>query len=399
MQLADFDFQNSRVLMRVDFNVPLNAQGQIIDDTRIRLALPSILAVLKAGGRLILLSHLGRPKGQVKAEFSLSQLLPHLQSLLHLEGLSQEVLFADDCVGEQASLQADKLASGQCLLLENLRFHKEEQNGDWNFAQALAKLADIYINEAFATAHRKDSSIALVPQLFPKNCKTIGILFAKELSASERILMPKFQPLTVILGGAKVADKMPIIEFLLPKAQRFLIGGGMAYTFLKAQNIPIGQSICDVEKLQVAQAILAKAKSEGVEIILPIDHTVTNEISAVDKAYECEHIPDNLLGVDIGTKTRQKFREALLDSKSILWNGPMGIFEYPDFAKGTYSIAQSVTEATLKGAYTLVGGGDSVAALHQLGITENISHISTGGGALLSFFMGEELPALVAIKH
>jgi phosphoglycerate kinase len=393
---SDVSFVNQKVLVRVDFNVPLNDQFQITDDTRMRAALPTIQKILKDGGSVILMSHLGRPKEGPTDKYSLRHLMPHLQSLL--PGVS--VSFANDCIGEEAIQKAGALQSGQVLLLENLRFYKEEEKGDKAFAEKLSKLGTMYVNDAFGTAHRAHASTAVMADCFDASHKTFGLLMEGEVSSAERVLHQSEKPFTAIIGGAKVSDKILIIENLLDRATDIIIGGGMAYTFWKAQGKTIGNSLCEDDRLQLANEILLKAKAKGVHIHLPMDSTIADKFSADAQTTNCESygIPSGWMGLDIGQKAIADFREVILKSKTILWNGPMGVFEMEKFQNGTRSIALAVAEATQNGAFSLVGGGDSVAAVNMFHLADKVSYVSTGGGAMLEYFEGKVLPGIAAIK-
>lgn len=394
---SQFNFKGLKALVRVDFNVPLNEQFQVGDDNRMRAAIPTIQKILKDGGSVILMSHLGRPKDGPTNKYSLSHIVSHLQKLV---GNDHEVFFASDCIGEPAERAASLLEGGDVLLLENLRFHKEEEKGDATFAEKLSKLGDVYVNDAFGTAHRTHASTAIIADYFATDKKMFGLLMEGEVSSAEKVLLQSEKPFTAIIGGAKVSDKILIIENLLEKATDIIIGGGMAYTFWKAQGKVIGNSLCEEDRLPLAAELLEKAKSKGVKIHLPMDSTIADKFAADAQTTNCESygIPSGWMGLDIGIKARADFREVILNSKTILWNGPMGVFEMEKFQAGTKAIAEAVAEATQKGAFSLVGGGDSVAAVNQFGFNDKVSYVSTGGGAMLEFFEGKELPGIAAIK-
>lgn len=386
-------FAGKKVLIRVDFNVPLDAEFRITDDTRIRASLPTIQKVLADGGSVILMSHLGRPKEGPNPAFSLRHLVPHLSELLR-----KPILFADDCIGEQAVSLSASLKPGSVLLLENLRFYKEEEKGNPDFAAKLAALGDVYVNDAFGTAHRAHASTAVMAKFFPIE-RYFGYLMAKEVESATRVMNHAESPFTAIMGGAKVSDKILIIENLLNKVDHLIVGGGMAFTFLKAQGYEIGNSICEHDKLDVALKVLEKAKENNVQVWLPSDVVLANAFSndAETQVVDIRQIQSGWMGLDIGPKTQGSFRQIIMASKTVLWNGPMGVFEMERFKTGTSSIAQACAEATKKGAFTLVGGGDSVAAINQNGLGEAVSFVSTGGGALLEFMEGKILPGIQAI--
>ncbi|HEY0611023.1 MAG TPA: phosphoglycerate kinase [Chitinophaga sp.] len=393
---SDYNFKGRKALVRVDFNVPLNEQYEITDDTRMRAAVPTIKKILNDGGAVILMSHLGRPKDGPTEKYSLKHIVYHLVKLL--EGTT--VKFAEDCVGPVAEQAASNLQMGEVLLLENLRFHKQEEKGDEAFAQQLAKLGDVYVNDAFGTAHRAHASTAVIAKFFPTEARTFGFLMEAEVSNAEKVLNQAEKPFTAILGGAKVSDKILIIENLMEKANNIIIGGGMAYTFLKAQGKEIGNSLVENDKLDLALELLAKAKSKGVNLLLPVDSVAADKFAADanTQVVSNDNIPAGWMGLDIGEKSVQLFSEVISQSKTILWNGPMGVFEMKAFQNGTKAVADAIVKATEKGAFSLVGGGDSVAAVNQFGLAEKVSYVSTGGGAMLEFFEGKELPGIAAVK-
>ena len=390
------NFSGQKALIRVDFNVPLNDQFQITDDNRMRAAVPTIQKILKDGGRVILMSHLGRPKDGPSNKYSLRHLVTHLSQLLG--GI--KVHFADDCIGDEAVQKCEALQKGEVLLLENLRFYKEEEKGDEAFAEKLSKLGDVYINDAFGTAHRAHASTAIIASFFPGDKKMFGLLMESEVKSAEKVLHESERPFTAILGGAKVSDKILIIENLLDRADNIIIGGGMAYTFLKAQGNEIGGSLCENDKLDLANELLAKAKVKGVAFHLPKDSIVADKFdaNANTQLVANDHIPAGWMGLDIGEQASKDFGQVILNSKTILWNGPMGVFEMEKFKAGTKAIADYIVEATAKGAFSLVGGGDSVAAVNQFGLADKVSYVSTGGGAMLEYFEGKVLPGIAAIK-
>lgn len=396
--MSKFDsyrFAGQKVLIRVDFNVPLNAAFQITDDTRMRAAIPTIKKILEEGGMVILMSHLGRPKEGPTEKYSLKHLVPHLSELLG----GSTVLFANDCIGEQAALTASMMRPGEVLLLENLRFHKEEEKGDKAFAKKLAALGDVWVNDAFGTAHRAHASTAVIAEFFPNEKRLFGYVMEGEVAAAEKVLHKAERPFTAIIGGAKVSDKILIIENLLEKATDIIIGGGMAYTFMKAMGGTIGNSLCEDDRIDTAKAILEKAAAKGVSIHLPSD-SVTADKFAADAATSSAPsnlIPQGWMGLDIGPVACEQFANVIKRSKTILWNGPMGVFEMPSFQHGTKAIAVAVAEATKLGAFSLVGGGDSVAAVNQFGFADQVSYVSTGGGAMLEYFEGKVLPGIAAV--
>lgn len=396
-KFSQLNFGGKKALVRVDFNVPLNDAFQVTDDNRMRAALPTIKKILNDGGSVILMSHLGRPKEGPTNKFSLSHIVAHLQSLI---GTDNRVIFANDCIGETATKASNALEAGQVLLLENLRFYKEEEKGDAVFAEKLSRLGDIYVNDAFGTAHRAHASTAIIADYFDADKKMFGLLMESEVASAEKVLLQSEKPFTAIIGGAKVSDKILIIENLLERATDIIIGGGMAYTFWKAQGKMIGNSLCEDDRLALASEILDKAKTKGVNIHLPTDSTIANKFAADAETKNCEsyEIPAGWMGLDIGTKARTDFREVILKSRTILWNGPMGVFEMEKFQAGTKAIADAVADATKLGAFSLVGGGDSVAAVNQFGYNDQVSYVSTGGGAMLEFFEGKELPGIAAIN-
>ena len=396
-QFSQYNFKGQKALIRVDFNVPLNDKFEITDDTRMRAAIPTIKKVLGDGGSVILMSHLGRPKDGPTDKYSLKHLVPHLQQLLG----GSPVLFANDCIGEQAYTTAGMLKPGETLLLENLRFYKEEEKGDKAFAQKLAKLGDVYVNDAFGTAHRAHASTAVISDFFPKDKKMFGLLMEGEVKSAEKVLHQSQKPFVAIIGGAKVSDKILIIENLLERATDIIIGGGMAYTFMKAQGGKTGNSLCENDRLQTALDLCKKAEAKGVRIHLPSDSIIADKFdaNANDSTAPSNNIPDGWMGLDIGENAIDQFTNVILNSKTILWNGPMGVFEMEKFQRGTKAIAKAVAEATQKGAFSLVGGGDSVAAVNQFGYTDKVSYVSTGGGAMLEYFEGKELPGIAAIKN
>ena len=396
-QFSQHSFANETALIRVDFNVPLNDKFEITDDTRIRGAIPTIQKILKDGGSVILMSHLGRPKDGPTDKYSLKHLIPHLQRT----ALRIPVDFANDCIGDEAIKKAKNLKPGQTLLLENLRFYKEEEKGDKAFAEKLARLGEVYVNDAFGTAHRAHASTAVIAQFFPKDKRMFGLLMESEVASAEKVLHQSQKPFTAIIGGAKVSDKILIIENLLERATDIIIGGGMAYTFFKATGGKIGNSLCEDDRLDTAKELLKKAEARGVRIHLPSDSIIADKFdaNANDSTAPSNNIPDGWMGLDIGENACEQFTNVLHNSRTILWNGPMGVFEMAKFQHGTRSIAKAVAEATAKGAFSLVGGGDSVSAVNQFGYADKVSYVSTGGGAMLEYFEGKELPGIAAIKE
>jgi len=394
---ASYDFKGQKALVRVDFNVPLNDKYEITDDTRMRAAVPTIKKILADGGMVILMSHLGRPKDGPTEKYSLKHLIMHLSELLG----GARVLFANDCIGEQAFLTASMMRPGEVLLLENLRFYKEEEKGNEAFAEKLSKLGDVWVNDAFGTAHRAHASTAVIAQFFPKEKRLFGLLMEGEVTSAEKVLHQAEKPFVAIIGGAKVSDKILIIENLLERATDIIIGGGMAYTFMKARGGKIGNSLCEEDRLTTALEILQKAKDRNVSIHLPEDSVIADKFDAnanTDIA-PSDAIPDGWMGLDIGAKAEGIFAEVIGKSKTILWNGPMGVFEMEKFQKGTKAIATAIAAATQNGSFSLVGGGDSVAAVNQFGFADKVSYVSTGGGAMLEYFEGKVLPGIAAVNE
>uniref|UniRef100_UPI004048701F phosphoglycerate kinase n=1 Tax=Algoriphagus sp. TaxID=1872435 RepID=UPI004048701F len=388
------NFGGKKALIRVDFNVPLDEHFQVSDDTRIQAAVPTIQKILKEGGSAILMSHLGRPKGGPEDKYSLKHIISAVEA-----ALGQKISFASDCIGEEASQKAAHLGAGEVLLLENLRFYKEEEKGDSAFAAKLAQLGDVYVNDAFGTAHRAHASTAVIAANFTE--KVAGYLMESELTNADKVLGNPERPYTAIMGGAKIADKILIIERLLEKVDNLIIGGGMSYTFAKAQGGTIGTSLLEADKLDFVLELMEKAKAKGVNLILPVDTVIADDFSntANQGLVNKGEIPDNWMGLDIGPKTRELFGKVILDSKTILWNGPMGVFEMESFNKGTKAIAEYVAEATRNGAFSLIGGGDSAAAVNKFGYTDQVSYVSTGGGALLEHMEGKVLPGVAALAE
>lgn len=393
---SQHNFKGEKALIRVDFNVPLDDKYNITDDTRITAAIPTIKKILNDGGSVILMSHLGRPKDGPTDKYSLKHLIKHISDLLG----GTTVLFANDCIGEQAYLTAGMLKPGEVLLLENLRFYKEEEKGDKAFAEKLSKLGDIYVNDAFGTAHRAHASTAVIAQFFPADKRMFGLLMEGEVASAEKVLHEAQKPFTAIIGGAKVSDKILIIENLLERATDIIIGGGMAYTFMKAKGGSIGKSLCEDDRLPMALDLLAKAEAKGVCIHLPSDSVIADKFdaNAETSVAPSNAIPDGWMGLDIAENACGQFSNVIKQSKTILWNGPMGVFEMEKFQHGTKTIAEAVVAATEAGAFSLVGGGDSVAAVNQFGFADKVSYVSTGGGAMLEYFEGKTLPGIAAIK-
>lgn len=406
-KFSDFDFKGKKALIRVDFNVPLDADFNITDDTRMKATIPTIKKVLNDGGSVILMSHLGRPKDGPTDKYSLKHLVKHLFELLNpgnttpaIGQASTRVFFANDCVGEQAGITANMLRPGEVLLLENLRFHKEEEAGDEAFAEKLSKLGDVYVNDAFGTAHRAHASTAVIAKFFLPGNRMFGLLMNDEVMSAEKVLHNAEKPFCAIIGGAKVSDKILIIENLLQRATDIIIGGGMAYTFLKARGGKIGSSLCEDDRLQTALDILERAKQKNVSIHLPEDSVIADKFAADANTQVCpsDAITDGWMGLDIGPKATGIFNEVIGKSKTILWNGPMGVFEMEKFQAGTKAVAQSVAVSTTNGAFSLVGGGDSVAAVNKFNLADKVSYVSTGGGAMLEYFEGKILPGIAAVN-
>jgi len=390
--IQDFNFENKKALIRVDFNVPLDENFNITDSTRIQAARPTIIKILEDGGAVILMSHLGRPKG-FEDKYSMEHIVDKVSSIIGVE-----VNFVGDCVGEEVERASKQLEMGEVLLLENLRFHPEEKAGDLVFAEKLSKLADIYVNDAFGTAHRAHASTTIVAQFFKEN-KCFGSLLAKEIESIKKVLDDSEKPVLAILGGAKVSSKITVIENILDKVDHMIIGGGMSFTFIKAQGGRIGNSICEDDKMELALDILKQAKEKGVQIHIPTDVVVTDDFSNDANTQICDirEIPDGWEGVDAGPESRKLFDKIVNESKTILWNGPLGVFEMEKFAQGTIALGNSIAEATKNGTFSLVGGGDSVAAVKQFGFAEKVSYVSTGGGAMLESLEGKTLPGIEAI--
>lgn len=391
--IDNFNFKNKKALIRVDFNVPLDENFKVTDNTRIEAAKPTIDKILKDGGTVVLMSHLGRPKGERNDKYSLKHIVNEVSKVL-----GKPVIFVDDCVGEKAEKAVAEAPSGSVILLENLRFYAEEEKGNEDFSAKLAKLGDVYVNDAFGTAHRAHASTTIVAKFFPNN-KCFGYLLAKEIESIDKVMKSGEKPVTAILGGSKVSSKITIIENILDKVNHLIIGGGMAYTFIKAQGGKVGNSICEDDKLQLALDILAKAKSKGVQVHLPVDVVAADDFNneAKTQVVDINNIPDGWQGLDAGPKSLEIFKDVILKSKTILWNGPVGVFEMPTFAKGTIEVGNFIAEATKKGAFSLVGGGDSVAAVKQFGFEDKVSYVSTGGGAMLESLEGLVLPGIQAI--
>ncbi|NPE47888.1 phosphoglycerate kinase [Sphingobacterium prati] len=391
----DLNFAGKKALVRVDFNVPLDENFNITDDNRIQGAAPTIKKILNDGGSVILMSHLGRPKDGPTDMYSLKHIVAHLSKVL-----GTDVQFANDCIGKEAVEKAAALQAGQVLLLENLRFYKEEEKGDVEFAEKLSKLGDVYVNDAFGTAHRAHASTAIVAQFFP-SAKYSGYLMAAEVGNAEKVLNNPVRPFTAIMGGAKVSDKIQLIEALLDKVDNLLIGGGMAYTFIKARGGEIGRSLVEIDKLDLANELVKKAKEKGVNLVIPTDAQIADAFSNDANVYDGpnDQIPADLQGLDIGQESAVNFASIIKESKTVLWNGPMGVFEFDTFAKGTKAVADAVVEATQNGAFSLIGGGDSAAAVSKFGMTEDVSYVSTGGGALLEYMEGKVLPGVKALEN
>lgn len=390
--LNDFNFQDKKALIRVDFNVPLNDNFEVTDATRIVSAKPTIIKILEDGGSCVLMSHLGRPKG-VQEEFSLKHIVNRIEDILGVE-----VKFASNCVGEEAEEKANALEPGEILLLENLRFHEEEKKGDKAFAEQLSKLGDIYVNDAFGTAHRAHASTTIIAGFFPET-KCFGSLLAKEIESIKKVMEDGNKPVLAVLGGAKVSSKITVIENILDKVDHLIIGGGMTFTFVKAQGGKIGDSICEDDKMELALDILKQAEAKGVKIHIPVDVVAADAFSndANTQIVDVNHIPEGWQGLDAGPKSIEIFDAVVNECKTILWNGPLGVFELESFAKGTIELGNSITNSTKKGAFSLVGGGDSVAAVKQFGFENKVSYVSTGGGAMLESLEGKTLPGIAAI--
>ncbi|MET0638340.1 MAG: phosphoglycerate kinase [Chitinophagaceae bacterium] len=395
-RFADHNFKGEKALIRVDFNVPLNEALEITDDTRMKAAVPTIQKVLADGGSVILMSHFGRPKDGPSDKYSLKHLVGRLKSLL-----KTDVIFAADSIGEEARNAAKNLQPGQVLLLENLRFYKEEEKGDEAFAEKLSKLGDVWVNDAFGTAHRAHASTAVIAKFFEPSKRFFGLLMEAEVSSAEKVLHKSEKPFVAIIGGAKVSDKILIIENLLNRATDIIIGGGMAFTFVKAQGGKIGNSLCEDDRLDTARDLMEKAAAKNVCIHLPSDSIIADKFAADanDSASPTNNIPDGWMGLDIGANAIEQFTNIIRQSKTILWNGPMGVFEMEKFQNGTKAIAVAIAEATQKGAYSLVGGGDSVSAVNQFGFHDKVSYVSTGGGAMLEYFEGKTLPGIAAVEE
>lgn len=390
----NYDFKGKRALIRVDFNVPLDKETlEITDDTRIRAAIPTIQHVLKHGGSVVLMSHLGRPKEGFEDKFSLKHIVKHTSELLEVP-----VKFATDCIGKEATELSSNLKPGEVLLLENLRFYKQETTGTESFAESLSKHGDVYVNDAFGTAHRAHASTTVVAKFFP-NDKMFGLLLEGEIKSVNKVLNSTEKPLTAIVGGAKVSSKITIIERLLDKVDNLIVGGGMAYTFVKAQGGKVGNSLVEDDCLDIANAVIAKAKANNVNLYIPVDTVIADKFdnNANRKEVNIAEIPDGWMGLDTGSQTSKDCRDLILNSKLILWNGPMGVFEMDNFQAGTKDVALAIVEATEKGAFSLIGGGDSVAAINKFHLADRVSYVSTGGGAMLEYLEGKELPGIAAI--
>ncbi|KQR95237.1 phosphoglycerate kinase [Chryseobacterium sp. Leaf180] len=392
--IHDFNFKNKKALVRVDFNVPQDDSGKVTDTTRIAAVKPTVEKILNDGGAVILMTHLGRPKGEAKDEFSLKNIVDEVSKVL-----GHDIKFAEDCIGEKAQSAANDLKPGDILLLENLRFHKEEEKGDEKFAEELSKLGDAYVNDAFGTAHRAHASTAVIAQFFPET-KFFGELLSSELKAINKVLKDGEKPVTAILGGSKVSTKITVIENILPAVDNLIIGGGMAFTFIKALGGKIGSSLVEEDKMNLALDIIGKAKEHNVKVYLPSDAVITESFSneVETKEVDIYQIPEGWMGLDAGKKSREQFNDVLLNSRTILWNGPIGVFEMSNFSGGTVALGDSIAEATKMGAFSLVGGGDSVAFVKQFGYDDKVSYVSTGGGAMLESLEGLELPGVAAIN-
>jgi phosphoglycerate kinase len=389
------NFANKRAVIRVDFNVPLNDKFEVTDETRINAAIPTIKKILKDGGSVVLMSHLGRPKDGPTDKYSLKHIVQTVS-----KSLGVEVKFANDCISDEAFKISSSLKNGEVLLLENLRFYKEEEKGDEAFAQKLAKHGDIYVNDAFGTAHRAHASTTIIAKYFDDAHKCFGYVMAGEVASIGKVLHDSEKPFTAIIGGAKVSDKILIIEQLMNRAQHIIIGGGMAFTFVKAMGGHIGKSLCEDDRLETAKELITKAKQKGVQLHLPTDAVIADNFSNEANHKQCaiNVIPDGWMGLDIGTESAKQFSEVIKNSKTILWNGPMGVFEMSNFEAGTKAVAESIVKATALGAYSLIGGGDSVAAINKYNMADKVSYVSTGGGALLEYIEQGSLPGVKAIE-
>ncbi len=392
---ADYNFHGKRALIRVDFNVPLNAEFEITDPSRINAAIPTINKILSDGGSIVLMSHLGRPKEGPEEKFSMKHLVPYLR-----EVLGKEVKFADDCISDEALRISADLQAGEILLLNNLRFYKEETKGDEVFAEKLSKHGDVYVNDAFGTAHRAHASTTIVSQYFEKDDKMFGLLLGKEIESMDKVLKESKRPFTAILGGAKVSGKIQIIENLLDKADNIIVGGGMMFSFIKALGGNIGNSLVENDYLDLALTTMKKAADKGVKIYIPIDAIEADAFDngANRKEVSSDAIDSGWMGLDIGAKSMKDIEAILMESETILWNGPMGVFEMGNFSAGTRFVAETVAKATAKGAFSLIGGGDSVAAINKYELQDKVSYVSTGGGAMLEYIEGKELPGIAAIR-
>ena len=393
--INDFNFKDKKALVRVDFNVPQDADFKVTDNTRIQAVKPTVEKILNDGGSVILMTHLGRPKGKVSEEFSLKNILPEIEKVL-----GKSIKFCTDCIGTEAKRMSAELQPGEILLLENVRFHNEEENGNADFAKQLADLGDAYVNDAFGTAHRAHASTAVIAQYFPST-KFFGLLMAKELEAIDKVLKSGEKPITAILGGSKVSSKITIIENMLPAIDNLIIGGGMAFTFIRALGGEIGNSLVEVDKQTLALEILEKANSQNVAVYLPVDSVIANDFNndAEQKEVDIYEIPNGWMGLDAGVRSRKIFHDVIMNSRTILWNGPIGVFEMSNFAAGTVALGDSIAEATKLGAFSLVGGGDSVAFVKQFGYDDKVSYVSTGGGAMLESLEGMELPGVKVINN